>query len=509
MSRILVVGGGLGGVSAAIRCAHAGHQVTLFDKNERVGGKMNLIEEQGFVFDTGPTILTMPQVLDRLFTSVGRRREDYLQLHRLDPQWKAFFEDGETIDVWGDRGKMVEEIRRVSPGDVEGYEKFRAYAAKMYQLSERFFFWRSVSGINDLVKPGDVMGTEGLRVLSTIDLFSTVSNAIDRHFRDPHLRQILEHFMQYVGSSPHAVPAILSTIHHIQLEFGVWYPMGGTNRFAAALTRLAQDCGVELAMGKRVDRFVTQGNRIAGVEVEGRVHTADAVIANSDFVRSHRELLPATSTRRQIEQTPSRFEPSCSGVVIYFGMNRKYDLLRHHDFFFSKDPKQEFQDIYRRKIPTKDPTLCVCSPSRTDPSVAPAGCENVYVLVHTPHLQGRENWKNLYPSYRELILNKLERSGLTDFRKQIRVERWMTPEDIEQRYWVDRGAIYGIASHGRLRGGFKPANRSQDFSNLYFCGGSVNPGPGVPMALMSGQIAADCVLQDFGSVQPARQESLV
>ncbi len=509
MSRIAVVGGGLAGLAAAIRCAHAGHEVTLFEKNDRAGGKMNVIEERGFLFDTGPTIMTMPQNLNRLFASVGRRREDYIPLVPLDPQWRAFFEDGKVINVWGNRGKMTEEIRRFSSKDADSYARFREYAQRMYGFAERFFFWRSVSNLNDLLAMNGLMGMESMKILWQIDPLATVSNAIDRHFQEPHVRQILEHFMQYVGSDPHRVPAFLTAIHHIQMEFGVWYPMGGMNRIAAGLTRLANDLGVKIVLNAQISRIVTEGFRVRGVELQGEMVPADAVLANSNFVRSHKELLPATATKRRIENNPKRYEPACSGIVIYFGVDRKYDSLWHHDFFFSKDPKREFEDIYRRKIPTQDPTLCVCAPSRTDASVAPPGCENVYVLVHTPYLQGKENWETLYRPYRDLIVRKLERCGLTDFRKHIVVEKWMTPVDLEQRYRVDRGAIYGIASHGRFRGGFKPSNRSKDFSNLYFCGGSVNPGPGVPMALMSGQIAADCVLEDIGSVRAFRQPSLV
>ncbi|MBI3292136.1 MAG: FAD-dependent oxidoreductase [Elusimicrobia bacterium] len=442
MGRIVVVGGGLGGIACAVRLAHAGHEVTLIDQNERLGGKMNLIKANGFVFDTGPTILTMPQVLDRLFSAVGRRRVEYLELIRLDPQWRAFFEDGTTVDVWDDPEEMRREVRRVSPGDETGYLAFRAYAQEKFNIAERFFFWRGVAGVRDLL--------------------------------------------------------ILCSIHHIQLTFGVWYPIGGTNRVAAALTQLAEECGVRFQLGDPVDRFVCQGGSVTGVEVRGTTILVDAVVANTDFVRTHRELLPFTRTRRRIERTPKRYEPSCSGIVIYFGVDRRYEVLRHHNFFFSKDPSREFEDIYHRKVSSLDPTLCVCAPSRTDPSVAPAGCENVYVLVHTPYLQGTEHWENFRKSYRDGIIAKLERCGLTGFREHIRVERWMTPNDLETRYRVDRGAIYGMASHGRLRGGFKPSNRSPDFQNLYFCGGSVHPGPGVPMALMSGQIAADCVLSDFG-----------
>ncbi|MCM8794201.1 MAG: phytoene desaturase family protein [Candidatus Omnitrophica bacterium] len=508
-NRVVIVGGGLAGLAAAIRCAHAGYEVTLLEKNDGAGGKMNVIEEGGFLFDTGPTILTMPQVLHRLFESVGRRTEDYLRLIELDPQWRAFFEDGQVIDVIRDRQRMTDQIRRISPEDVAGYEKFRDYALRKYRLSERFFFWKSAEKLGDILRPGDFSGLKGWRILSDMDPLSTVSRAIDRHFKDPHLRQILEHFMQYVGSSPHQVPAFLCAIHHIQLEFGVWYPMGGMNRIASALIRLAQELGVKFLLGAQVERLITEGERVIGAQAAGRVVPADLVIANSDFVRSHRELLPSTRTLRRIHKNPKRYEPACSGLVIYFGLDRRYDNLWHHDFFFSKDPRKEFEDIYRRKKPTDDPTLCVCAPSRSDPSVAPPGCENVYVLVHTPYLQGGENWPSFYRPYRDLIIEKLERCGLPGFRKAIRVERWMTPVDLEQRYRVDRGAIYGIVSHGLLTGGFKPANRSKDFSNLYFCGGSVNPGPGVPMALMSGQIAANCLLEDTGLIPASHQPSAV
>ncbi|MGQ0645847.1 MAG: phytoene desaturase family protein [Elusimicrobiota bacterium] len=490
MSRVVVVGGGLGGAACAVRLAHAGHAVTLLEKNEALGGKMSVLRHKGFLFDTGPTILTMPQVLDRLFESVGRRRENYLDLVPLEPQWRAFFEDGAAVDVWGDAARMEEEIRRFAPGDAAGHARFREYGRRMHEIAERFFFWRSVGGLRDLLKTDELFDAEGLRLVRDMDFFSTVSQAVDRHFQDPRLRQIYEHFMQYVGSSPRLAPAILSCIHHIQGAFGVWYPRGGMNRVAAALETLAEEFRVDMRFGRRVERIVARGSRVEGVEANGEFLPADAVVANADFVRAHRELLPSGGDS-------GKTEPSCSGVVFYFGLNRRYDVLRHHDFFFSRDSRREFDDIYRRKIPAQDPTLCVCAPSRTDPSVAPEGCENVYVLVHTPHLQGAEDWEKLRLPYRDLVVAKLERCGLTDFGKHVTAEHVMTPSDLDSRYLVDRGAIYGRASHGRFTGGFKPANRSSRYENLYFCGGSVNPGPGVPMALMSGQIAADCALADL------------
>jgi diapolycopene oxygenase len=424
-----------------------------------------------------------------------------LTLVKLDPQWRAFFEDGEIINVWGDLEQMKREIHRVSPGDVAGYDRFRAYARRMYQLSERFFFWRSVGGVRDLMQMSEMASWEGLKTFLQIDMLSTVTDSINRHFKNSHLRQILEHFIQYVGSSPELSPAILCAIHHIQLEFGVWYPLGGTGQISHALGRLATEQGVHVHTNARVESILSSGHRVTGLRVQGEAVSADVVVANSDFVRSHTELLDfPTETTQRIRAQPNKFEPSCSGIVFYVGLNKKYDAFWHHDFFFSNDPAQEFNDIYHRRVPTQDPTLCVCVPSRTDPSVAPEGCENLYILVHTPPLIGEQKWTEWKTPYRDLILNKLERCGFEGIRRHIVTEAWLTPHDIDSNYLVHRGAIYGLASHGRLSGGFKKPNRSSDFENLYFSGGSVNPGPGVPMVLMSGQVAADCVLQDLRGV---------
>lgn len=493
--KTVVIGAGLGGLAAAIQLAHGGQDVTLLEKNDHLGGKINVIEDQGFRFDKCPTILTFPQVLDRLFHTVGRRREDYLDLVPLDPQWRAFFEDGTTTDVWGNVDRMEEEIRRIHPADVEGFRRFRRYAERMHSYAEKFFFWRSVGDFTDVAFGGGLGGTQGLGTLVGMDLHRTVAGAISRHFQDPRLRQLFEHFMQYVGSSPWKAPAILASIHHIQLSFGVWYPRGGMNRLARALEQLAADVGVRVKTGVAVERIVTAHGRVTGVEAGGNSWPADAVVSNADHVRTHLDLLPQSTTTARLKSRNAP-EPSCSGVTFYFGLNRRYDRLWHHDFFFSRDPRREFTDIYDQGVPTSDPTLCVCAPSRTDPTVAPAGCENVYVLVHTPYLRPGQDWSKIVKPYRDLVVQKLERMGLEGFSKAIQVEHVQTPGDLEQTYRLDRGAIYGVVSHGRLAGGFKPANRSKEFPNLYFAGGSVNPGPGVPMALMSGQIAAAEVLKD-------------
>ncbi len=259
---------------------------------------------------------------------------------------------------------------------------------------------------------------------------------------------------------------------------------------------LALELGVDMRTETQVTRIIAQDGAVCGVQTAtGEVIEASAVVSNCDSVRTHRELISGVPARRFAKRR--KYEPACSGVVLYLGLKRQYKQLLHHSFVFSRDPHEEFESIYRRGEPALDPTCYVCAPAQTDLGVAPAGHEALYVLVHTPYLRPHHDWKRMLPAYREVILDKLERvAGLRGIREQIVFESALTPADIQTRYHVLDGAIYGLASHGRFLGAFKPANRSPDLRGLYLCGGSSHPGPGAPMVLMSGWIAAECLHQD-------------
>jgi phytoene desaturase len=315
---------------------------------------------------------------------------------------------------------------------------------------------------------------------------------------------MLDHFTQYVGSAPDASPAVLCGIAHMQAHGGVWYPLGGTGAIPRALGRLAGSLGVEVRLGTAVRRIVLDAEGgVAGVETEaGETVPLAAAVLNADVVRAHRDLLGGRSAARF--ERRRRYEPACSGVVLFLGLDRAYDQLLHHNFVFSADPEEEFAAIYRRGEPAPDPTCYVAAPARTEARVAPAGGEALYVLVHTPYLRPHHDWERMFPAYRRAIIEKLARAaGLDDLERRIRFEARLTPADIHRRYRVLDGAIYGLASHGRFAGAFKPANRSPDVKRLYFAGGAAHPGPGMPMVLMSGWIAADCLDAD-GVVERAR-----
>ncbi len=495
--RVGVVGGGLGGLAAACTLAARGHQVVLFEKNDWLGGKAAVLEEDGFRFDMGPTILTVPDVLARIFAEAGVCMSERLDLRRIEPQWRCFFDDASVLDLHDDVAASARAIAAYSPGDEAGFRDFIALSKRLHGISERFFFWKSVEDLRDTMDMRKNFDLATMKDVLALRMGRTVASTIRSRIRNARVAQMLDHFVQYVGSSPYGAPAVLCSIAHMQTDGGVWYPMGGTRAVPRALQTLAEQMGVDIRIGQDVRRIVTEAGRVAGVETDkGETVPLAAVVSNMDSVRTYRELVggtPAASFGRRWTR-----EPACSGIVLYLGLDRAYDHLAHHNFVFSRDAEEEFDWIYRRGEPAPDPTCYLAAPARTEPGVARPGGEALYILVHTPWLRPHHDWSEMLPRYRRTIFEKLARSaGLTDLEGRIVVERQLTPQDIHERYRVLNGAIYGLASHGRFFGAFKPGNRSRDLAGLYLAGGAAHPGPGMPMVLMSGWIAADALDADL------------
>ncbi len=494
-----VIGSGLAGLASAATLAARGYRVILFERNPWLGGKAAVLAERGFRFDMGPTILTLPSVLGRIFAEAGRDLRRELDLVPLDPQWRCFYEDGSTLDLLADPGRMEAALNAFAPksGAAEGYRRFLRVSERLHDISERFFFWRSVGSIADTFDAGTTFKASVLGDLLALRFGRTMAGTVRSHVPEPRVAQMLDHFTQYVGSAPDASPAVLCGIAHMQTQEGIWYPRGGIRAVPEALRRLALDLGVDIRTGTGVRRILTDDGAVSGVITDTGEHIPlAAVVSNSDAVRTHRELLEGSRAAQRFEKRRN-YEPACSGVVLYLGLDRAYPHLLHHNFVFSHDPEEEFTTIYRRGEPAEDPTCYLCAPAATDPDVAPSGGEALYILVHTPYLRPHHDWKKMFPAYREAILDKLARTaGLEDLEDRIVYESALTPEDIHTRYHVLHGAIYGLASHGRMLGAFKPGNRSRDVKGLYLAGGAAHPGPGMPMVLMSGWIAADALDQD-------------
>lgn len=532
-ARVVVIGGGLGGLAAAVVAAARGHRVTLLDKNPWLGGKAAVLNlpapggtrggargeasgaeggnTRGFRFDMGPTILTMPRVLRRILAEAGRDPAAEVPLLRLDPQWRCFFEDGSRIDLMQDVGAMARAMEGFAPGNGAGYRRFQDVARELHGISEKFFFWKPVEGIADTLDFRANLRPDTLREVLALRMGQTVARVIRGHVPDARLAQMLDHYCQYVGSSPYLAPAVLCGIGDMQAAEGIWYPRGGTRAVAEGLARVAGELGVDLRPGCEVTGLEIEnaaGGRTVRAVIAGAERIpADAVISNMDAIRTYAELVGGAPARRYHRR---KHEPACSGVVLYLGLDRRYEHLAHHDFVFSRDAEEEFDAIYRKGIPAPDPTAYLAAPAATDPTVAPEGGEALYVLVHTPYLRPGQDWSRMLPAYRQVILDKLKRTaGLEDIERRIVVERHLTPQDIHERYKVLDGAIYGLASHGRWTGAFKPGNRARGVKGLYLAGGAAHPGPGMPMVMMSGWIAADALDRDLGGrgMSPAAERA--
>lgn len=318
-----------------------------------------------------------------------------------------------------------------------------------------------------------------------------------RFISHPKLVDILNYFIKYVGSSPYDAPALMNLLPYIQYEYGLWYVRGGMYGLAQAMERLALELGVTIRLNSEVERIEIQNGRATAVELaDGTRLEADIVVSNMEVIPAMRKLLRSSEADLQKMQ---RFEPSCSGLVLHLGVDRLYPQLAHHNFFYSDHAQEHFDAVFKSHELSEDPTIYLVAPCKSDPEQAPAGCEIIKILPHIPHLDPKKPLSaEDYWGLRERVLAKLERMGLTDLRKHIVTEEYWTPLDIEARYYSNQGSIYGVEANRNKNLGFKAPQRSRELSNLYFVGGSVNPGGGMPMVTLSGQLVRDKILRDLG-----------
>ncbi len=482
-----VIGAGLGGIGAAVSLAAAGWRVDLFEKNDHVGGKLNVLREQGFAFDLGPSILTLPAIFERLYARAGRRFADDVPIQALQPHWRNFFEDGTSIDLHPTAAETVRASPTLGPDDGRDLESFLAYSRRLYDLCEPSYFGRGLETTWQMVRHHGV-----LSALRDFDLFDSMHDGVASHVRHPRLRDVLDFFVKYVGSSAYDAPGILNLMAHVQSAFGLWYVPGGLFRLALGLRRLAEEAGVRLHLGTEVAGIREEAGRAAGIRLaDGSTHDADVVVCNMEVIPAYRRLLGEPEERLQ---RFDRFGPACSGLVLHLGVRRTYPRLAHHNFFFSRDPESHFHAVFREHRLPEDPTIYLVAPARTDPTQAPEGCESIKILPHIPYVQDPPFPRSAYLELKQRVLDKLERMGLEGLRRHTVVEQMWVPEDIERLYYSNRGAIYGVVSDRRTNRGFKAPRQSDRLPNLWFAGGSVNPGGGMPMALLSGMLAADRIL---------------
>jgi diapolycopene oxygenase len=499
IKRVIVIGAGLGGMSAAIMLARRGFQVTILEKNAQVGGKLNQLQTKGFSFDLGPSIFTLPEIFRPLFEGDGKRLEDYINLQRVDPQWRNFFEDGVVVDLWESPERMRTELERFGPKVFDEYRDFLAYSRNQYDILERGYLRH---GLDTLVQFFRFYGWKEARDL---DYLRSMSGSIYKRLSNRYLRDIFEYFIKYVGSSALDSPAFMNLMPTIQMDFGLWYVSGGLYQLAHAFRRRLEETGVTLCLEHEVQRIDYSSSTATGVQVRDangdlRTLPADYIVSNMEVIPAMQRLLHSPAS---VMKKLRRFEPSCSGIILHLGLDQVYPQLAHHNFFYSTHLHEHFHRVFRDKKLPDDPTIYVVAPTRTDPSQAPPGCDNIKILPHIPSINDRNPYtREDYIALKELCLDKLERMGLTDLRQHIVVEDFWTPFDIETRYASNRGSIYGVVCDRRSNFAFKAPKQSPHFHNLFFVGGSVNPGAGMPMVTLGGQHVARMIIEQAAKGKP-------
>jgi diapolycopene oxygenase len=490
--RIVVIGAGLGGISAAISLATHGFAVELYEKNDKIGGKLNVMVRDGFCFDLGPSLIILPHLFRRLFEQAGRRMEDYLELVELQPQWRCFYEDGVVLDLCSDMRQMERELEKLGEA-ARGYWSFVEYSRRLYKYAEAAYLERGADTVLEIIR-----GQSPLRTIQDTDLSATMDQGVRRHVKEPHLVQMLDFFIKYVGSSAYDAPGLMNLLAYSQLGYGTFYVRNGMYNLARGLGRLMDELNVKVHVGREVTRMIGRGSRLTGIELaDGTQVEADVVVSNMEVIPAYERLLGESG--KMMAKYRRMFEPACSGLVIHLGVDQAYPQLQHHNFFFSRDSKKHWSQIHKQKVLPDDPTLYVVCPTKTDSTIAPAGHHIIKVLPHIPYSQPVPFTAAEYERLKVRVLEKMERMGLEDLRKHVVVEDLLVPEDIERMYYSNKGAIYGVVSDRFKNFALKAPKHSEKYDNLYFVGGSVNPGGGTCMVVLSGQNVGTMIRKRYGA----------
>ncbi|MDF1740181.1 MAG: phytoene desaturase family protein [Verrucomicrobiales bacterium] len=490
--KVIVVGAGLGGLSAAISLKAEGFDVELIEKNEQIGGKLNFKEIDGFGFDLGPSIFTLPQFFEDLWERAGRKMSDYVRLQKVTPHWRNFFEDGKVIDLYEEMDLMKEELKKL-PGDLDKnwseFEAFLKYGREQYALTDEGYFAKGLDNVWEMLRH------YGLRLMFKMDHSNTMSESIEKRLEDPYLRLIFEYFIKYVGSSAKDAPGYMNMMSLIQFDYGLWYVEGGMYNLAKGLGKLLDDLEIPVRLNSEVASIDQSGKRVTGVTLaNGKTLPSDYVVCNMEVIPAYRKLL---SEPPAFMKKLEKFAPACSGLVIHLGTDKIYEQLAHHNFFYSQNQNKHFDSVFQQGKLPEDPTIYLVAPTRTDPSKAPPGHDNIKILPHIPPIDpDKPHTHEEYMALKERVIDKLERMGLTDLRKHTVVEDVLTPVDIERMYNSNGGSIYGVVSDWKKNQAFKAPKQSSKYRNLFFTGGSVNPGGGMPMVILCGQKAADRVVKE-------------
>ncbi|MBL9114686.1 MAG: phytoene desaturase [Verrucomicrobiaceae bacterium] len=488
--RVIIVGAGPGGLAISMLLASRGMDVTIVEKQPRVGGRTSSIESDGFKFDLGPTFFLYPQILDEIFAAVGRDLRKEVPMVRLDPQYRLIFGAGGELMCSSDIEKMVAEIAKLSPRDAPRFRDFmtdnRVKLDKFAPcLQSPFLGWK------------DLMQKRLVAVLPHLKPWKSLHAELSTYFSDPRLQLAFTFQSKYLGMSPFQCPSLFSILSFLEYEHGIWHPIGGCNALSTGMARVARELGVKIHLNEPVEQVLFEGRRAVGVKTVQAEYRADAVVMNADFAHAMTTLVPNSKRRRWTDEKLATKKFSCSTFMMYLGLEGTCDELQHHNIYVTKNYRQNLDEIENQHVLSADPSFYVENPCRTDPSMAPPGHSALYVLVPVSHKHKNIDWSKEKAGYRKVALQQLERLGVKDVEQRIRFERIVTPDDWENRVGVYKGATFNLAHGLDQMLHFRPRNRFEEFDGMYLVGGGTHPGSGLPVIFESARIGARLMMEDL------------
>ncbi len=487
----IVIGAGIGGLATAARLAQDGWQVTILEKEKLIGGRAHRIDQDGYRFDTGPTILMMTDVLYDTFAYCGKNFDDYIDLQQLEPNYQVFFPDGQKIEVSSNLPRFAKELAKIDEKAPEQFYRFFADVARIYRIARGQFIDKNFDRLTDFI---DIKaGTELLKGRGLMKLYSFVS----RYFDDWRLRQLFSFQSMYLGVTPYEAPAVYSVVSYMETGLGIWYPKGGMHALPRAFGKLCEDLGVKIQTQTSVQRIVVDKGRTAGVVLADGTHVdADIVVSNADLTYTYKNLIAPEHRRRYPDKKVDALKQASSAMLFYWGVDAPLDGLLHHNVYFSEDFKHNLEEIFQHKILPQDPAFYVYIPTKTDPSLAPKGKHVLYILVPVPNLASDVDWEKAVPQVKARVLERMKTVLGADIKHKIETESVFTPEDFLTRFNLTDGSAFGLSHYFFQSGYFRPHNVSRDVKGLYFVGASTYPGSGVPMVTLSGKLVAERIQSD-------------
>jgi phytoene desaturase len=490
--KIIVIGSGFGGLGAAIRLAAKGHTVEIFEKRDKVGGRAYQYDLNGFKFDGGPTVITGPYMFDEIFAAAGRNRADYFTLTPLDPFYRIFDHQGRHFDYWRNHEDTLAEVNRWNSTEAAGYLKLARQTQSIFELFHPYTD-QPFLHLSDLL--GDFFKV--VPAMVRLQAFQGTYRYVSKYIKDDFLRQVFSFHPLLVGGNPFETPSLYTLILQFEKAWGVYYARGGAGAIVAGLGRLFTELGGQIHLNTEVQEIIIKNRRAVGVRLaDGSDHYADQVICNGDVAFAYRHLIPAEYRRKYTDRRLERLKYSSSLFVIYFGTKRRYldSKLAHHNLILNQRYRELLGDIFGRRARLPDDfVLYLHMPTKTDPTIAPEGCESFYVLSLVPHLDAGVDWAVMAKPYRDRIMQFLEDNYLPDLQANIIAEHYIDPRHFQNTLNSYKGAAFSVRPTWLQSIYFRPHNRSEEFENLYFVGAGTHPGAGVPAVLSSGKIAAELI----------------